>query len=176
MRRNSAKRKRRRQSQLPFQLFHAHESLQLQQILPDMNNSQILQWVKRKLIQDQNYFWIECHRNYKYLQISIFKFSTMESIIYISTSWGVHTTDAQMSQVFSVFHVLKMPYYWKLENNFGGTDVTQLYKINDNYNKKQLYILSDNNTSWFIICEALAFGKCDISQCLSPRKVCLLVK
>lgn len=55
MRRNSAKRKR-HQSQLPFQLFHAHESLQLQQILPDMNNSQILQWVKRKLIQDQNYF------------------------------------------------------------------------------------------------------------------------
>lgn len=35
-----------------FSFFHAHESLQLQQILPDMNNSQILQWVKRKLIQD----------------------------------------------------------------------------------------------------------------------------
>ena len=118
MRRNSAKRKRRRQSQLPFQLFHAHESLQVQQTLPDMNNSQILQWVKRKLIQDQNYFWIECHHNYKYLQISIFKFSTMESIIYISTSWGVHTTDTQMSQVFSVFHVLKNAILLKNKKQF----------------------------------------------------------
>lgn len=43
---------------------------------------------------------------YVYLKVSIFQLSTVKSIIYVCTSWRVHTAHRQIPQVLSSHHVL----------------------------------------------------------------------
>lgn len=43
---------------------------------------------------------------YVYLKVSIVKLSTVQGIIYVCTSWRVHTAHCQMPQVLSPHHVL----------------------------------------------------------------------
>lgn len=43
---------------------------------------------------------------YVYLKVSIVKLSTVQGIIYVCTSWRIHTAHCQMPQVLSLHHVL----------------------------------------------------------------------
>lgn len=41
-----------------------------------------------------------------YLKVSIFQISTMQSIVYVCTSWRIHAADCELPQVLPLHHVL----------------------------------------------------------------------
>lgn len=43
---------------------------------------------------------------YVYLKVSIVQLSTVQGIVYVCTSWRVHTAHCQIPQVLSLHHVL----------------------------------------------------------------------
>lgn len=53
------------------------------------------------------FFPDQCHAETEYLQIAIVQLPAVESIVNISTSWGVYTTDCDVTQVHTTLHILK---------------------------------------------------------------------